>query len=306
MGPILLLSILLQIGCGVHVVRTGRPLYWIFILLIGSYIGVLVYLLAQVLPDLQRSRGANRALGRVRDRIDPGRRTRAASRDLEIADTLDNRRRLAERRLADGDYAGAEALYREALRGLYATDPTLMLGLAQAQFHRGEPAAARDTLDALIAANPTFRSHDGHLLYARAVEACDDFDAAAEEYEALVQDYPGEEPRVRYAGLLQRHGRQDKAQALYAETLRRVDLAPAHYRREQREWVDIARRESTGERDVRHGCSDHRRSGADSLRRTRRTQASPDRRHTCRLDERRWTSWRQDPAHGSRCCSWSR
>ena len=36
---------LLQIGCGVHVVRTGRPLYWIFILLIGSYIGVLVYLL---------------------------------------------------------------------------------------------------------------------------------------------------------------------------------------------------------------------------------------------------------------------
>ena len=110
MGPILLLSIPLQIGCGVHVVRTGRPLYWIFILLIGSYIGVLVYLLAEVLPDLQRSRGANRALGRVRDRIDPGRRTRAASRDLEIADTLDNRRRLAERRLADGDYAGAEAL----------------------------------------------------------------------------------------------------------------------------------------------------------------------------------------------------
>ena len=36
MGPILLLSVLLQVGCGVHVVRTGRPLYWLFILLIGS------------------------------------------------------------------------------------------------------------------------------------------------------------------------------------------------------------------------------------------------------------------------------
>lgn len=36
MGPILVLSILLQVGCAVHVVRTGRPLYWIFILLIGS------------------------------------------------------------------------------------------------------------------------------------------------------------------------------------------------------------------------------------------------------------------------------
>ena len=244
MGPILLLSILLQIGCGVHVVRTGRPLYWIFILLIGSYIGVLVYLLAEVLPDLRNNRGATRAVGRVRDRIDPTRHTRAASRDLEIADTLDNRRRLAERKLADGDYAGAETLYRDALRGLYATDPTLMLGLAQAQFHRGEPSAARETLDALIAANPDFRSHDGHLLYARAVEAGDDFAAAVEEYEALIQDYPGEEARVRYAGLLQRNGQADKARALYADTLRRVDLAPAYYRREQREWVDIAKRES--------------------------------------------------------------
>ncbi|MFL6586761.1 MAG: tetratricopeptide repeat protein [Luteimonas sp.] len=244
MGPILLLSILLQIGCGVHVVRTGRPLYWIFILLIGSYIGVLVYLLAEVLPELRSNRGANRALGRVRDRIDPTRHTRAASRDLEIADTLDNRRRLAERKLDDGDYAGAETLYREALRGLYATDPTLMLGLAQAQFHRGEPSAARETLDALIAANPDFRSHDGHLLYARAVEAGDDFTAAVEEYEALVQDYPGEEARVRYAGLLQRNGQADKARALYADTLRRVDLAPAYYRREQREWVEIAKREA--------------------------------------------------------------
>lgn len=244
MGPVLLLSLLLQIGCGVHAVRTGRPLYWLFILLIGSYVGVLVYLLAEVLPELRNSHGAGRAIGRVRDRIDPARHTRAATRELEIADTLDNRRRLAERKLADGDHAGAEALYRDALRGLYATDPTLMLGLAQAQFHRGEPSAARATLDALIAANPDFRSHEGHLLYARAVEASDDVDATIEEYEALIQGYPGEEARVRYARFLQRHGRLDEARALYAETLRRVDLAPAYYRREQREWVDIAIRES--------------------------------------------------------------
>ncbi|WP_101925788.1 MULTISPECIES: tetratricopeptide repeat protein [Luteimonas] len=244
MGPVLLLSILLQIGCAVHVVRTGRPLYWVFILLIGSYIGVLVYLLAAVLPDLRHSRGANRVVTRVRDRIDPGRHTRAADRSLEIADTLDNRRRLAERKLADGDYAAAEALYRESLRGLYATDPVLMLGLAQVQFHRGEPAAARETLDTLIAANPEFRSHAGHLLYARAVEASGDFDASVEEYEALVQGYPGEEARVRYAQLLKRNGKLDEANALFAETLRRAELAPAYYRREQREWVDAARSES--------------------------------------------------------------
>ena len=43
MSPIFVLSILLQIACAVHVVRTGRPLYWIFILLIGSFIGVAMF-----------------------------------------------------------------------------------------------------------------------------------------------------------------------------------------------------------------------------------------------------------------------
>ena len=62
MSPILLLSIVLQVGCAVHVIRTGRPMYWIFLLLIGSYIAVAVYLLAEVMPDMRNSPGARRAM----------------------------------------------------------------------------------------------------------------------------------------------------------------------------------------------------------------------------------------------------
>lgn len=241
MHPLIVLSVLLQIGCAVHVVRTGRPLYWIFILLIGSYIGVLIYLVAAVLPDMRHSPGANRIARNARDAIDPGRHRRRAERQLEIADTQDNRRRLAEQALHDGDYAQADALYDKALSGLYATDPTLMLGRAQAQFGLGRPERTREILDALIAANPDFRSAEGHLLYARAVEACGDHAAAVEEYEALVQGYPGEEARVRYGQMLERMGERERAEAQFREALRRADLAPAHYRRAQREWLQVAR-----------------------------------------------------------------
>ena len=58
MSPVILLSIALQIACAVHVVRTGRPLYWIFILLIGSFIGIAIYLIAEVLPGLRHHRAA--------------------------------------------------------------------------------------------------------------------------------------------------------------------------------------------------------------------------------------------------------
>ena len=243
MSPILLLSIVLQVGCAVHVIRTGRPMYWIFLLLIGSYIAVAVYLLAEVMPDMRNSPGARRAMRTAHDRIDPERRKRRAATQLELADTADNRRRLAEESLRTGDYQHAMVQYQAALQGLYETDPDLMLGLAKSQFALGLAREARDTLDALIAANPNYRSTDGHLLYARALEAMGDTAAALHEYEALASGFPGEEGRARYAQLLLRDGQKDKAQAVFRDIVKRSDLGPSYYRRDQREWIDLAKRE---------------------------------------------------------------
>lgn len=243
MSPIILLSIALQIACCVHAVRTGRPLYWVFILLVFSYLAVLVYFIAEILPDLRYSPDARRAMRKVKDRIDPEREKRVASRQLGLADTLDNRRRLAAESLRSGDYAHAAELYGQSLKGLYATDPDLMLGLAKAQFGLGQAQQARDTLDALIAANPTFRSSDGHLLYARAVEDIGDIPAALHEYDAVVRGYPGEEARARYGLLLKRNGDPARAREVFREIVVRSDAAPKYYQREQRDWIELARRE---------------------------------------------------------------
>lgn len=243
MSPLLLLSFALQIACCVHVVRTGRPLYWVFILLVFSFIAVIIYFIAEILPDLCHHPSARRTVRNMRNRIDPDRDRRDAARLLKASDTPENRRRLAEESLRSGDYAQAPELFEHALKGLYATDPDLMLGLAKAQFGAGEAAKARATLDALIAANPGFRSSEGHLLYARAVEDCGDVAAALHEYETVAQGYPGEEARVRYALLLRRDGQRARARAVLQEVLDRSDAAPKYYQREQRDWIEAARRE---------------------------------------------------------------
>jgi hypothetical protein len=243
MHPLLILSAILQIGCAVHVVRTGRPMYWIFLLFIGSYIAIAAYLIAEVLPGLGQSRTARRALRGAQDRIDPERRKREATRQLDVADTLDNRRRLAQESYNSGDYQQAAEMYRSGLRGLYATDPELMLGLARSQFALNLNTDARQTLDALIAANPDFRSDSGHLLYARCLEALGDIPAAIHEYEALVDGFTGEEARVRFGLLLKREGRAAEASEVFNAVLKRSRVAPKYYQREQREWIDIATRE---------------------------------------------------------------
>ena len=104
------------------------------------------------------------------------------------------------------------------------------------------PRRAR-TLDDLIRKNPEFKSADGHLLYARAVEAEGDMAKALSEYATLSEYYPGAEAGVRYARLLNKSDQRPLAQQTLKALLDRAKFAPAHYRKAQREWLDEAHRE---------------------------------------------------------------
>ncbi|MGN6520887.1 MAG: tetratricopeptide repeat protein [Dokdonella sp.] len=242
--PLLMLaSLALTILCAIHVVRSGRPLYWIWLLLIGSYIAVAVYVFVAVLPDLRSSPRSRKAARQMLETIDPERRRRAIRERLELADTTDNRRALAEECLRLRDYRNAADLYQSILKGIYATEPLFMLGLAEAQAGDGDFAAARATLDALVKANPAFRSTDGHLLYARCLEELGEHDSALAEYEVLARSYPGEQARYRYATLLRRRERIADARAVLQDMLKRARLAPRYYRRKEREWLDAAKRD---------------------------------------------------------------
>ena len=148
----------------------------------------------------------------------------------------------AEELLRHGRYDDAIAQFRQALTGLYEHDPNLMLGLAQAQFSKGDAGAARATLDQLIAENPQFRSPAGHLLYARALEAEGNTVRALEEYRIVAGSFPGAEAAVRYAQLLQAQGQREESQKVARELLQQARIAPGHYRRAQREWLEAAQK----------------------------------------------------------------
>lgn len=242
--PILIsVSVVLQFLCLVHMVRSGRPYWWLWVILVGSYLGVAVYVVTQMIPDLRDDPRGQRLAREVVAKIDPERQRRRIRQELEAADTVDNRRRLAAESLRLGDYANAAELYRSVLTGIYATDPGFMLGLAEAEAGLGHYAAARDTLDSLIRTSPDFRSSDGHLLYARCLEELGEHARAIEEYEALSTSYPGEEARLRYARLLVRLERYGEARRVFEDMIKRAKIAPAYYRRKEKNHLDAARRE---------------------------------------------------------------
>jgi hypothetical protein len=243
MPILILLSAALQIACAVHVVRSGRPLYWVWILFIGSYLAVAVYVIAAVIPDLRNDPRSRQAASRVLHTIDPERRRRAIQQKLEIADTVDNRRALAEEAMRLGDFGNAAELYRSVLKGVYASDASFLLGLAQAQAGLEDFGAARTTLDTLFSTNPNFRHADAELLRARVLESDGDIDGALEHYRVLATSYPGEEARYRYGALLKRRERFGEARSVFRDMLTRARNAPRYYRKKESNWLDAAQRE---------------------------------------------------------------
>lgn len=232
---------LIQIGLIVHVMRSGRSMYWVIILLIAPGIGGLAYLIVELLPDLMSNRRARSAIHGVRKTLNPGADLRHRQREHQLSGSVDAARHLANELIESGHFDEAIEHYESALTGLYEHDPDLMLGLARAQFGNKQYEGARKSLELLMQKNPDFRSPDGHLLYARAVEACGDDEKALDEYQAVAGYYAGAEAPLRYGLILERLGNEEAALAEFEEIIAAADLAPRHYRKAQREWINAAK-----------------------------------------------------------------
>jgi hypothetical protein len=238
-----ILSLLIQAALIVHVIRTGRNQLWILGIALLPGIGSLAYVVAEILPEWFGGRTARRAGAGMRRIIDPNRDLRRASAEVEISGNVDARRRLGEELLERGQYDEAIEVYRGGLKSIFEHDPTLLFGIARAQFAKQDFAAARRTLELMWQQNHDFKSADAKLLYARTLDSQDALDEAEREYAMLAPGYPGAEARLRYGLLLKRRGKLKEAQQVLKDLVDSAKLGPAHYRRAQAEWLDRARRE---------------------------------------------------------------
>ena len=236
------LPLAIEVGLIVHCIKTGRSWIWIWVLLLIPGLGAIAYVAVEILPELFRSRTAQRTALGLKKAVDPFGDLRRFEEEARVAGNVASRQRYADELVRHGRYDEAITQYRQALSGLYLHDPNLLLGLARAQFGRGEAAAARSTLEELMGENPGLISAEAHLLYARALESEGNIARALQEYQKLANSYPGAEAAVRYAQLLDHQGQREEARKVARELLEQARIAPSHYRRAQRVWLDAAAR----------------------------------------------------------------
>ncbi len=233
----------IQLALIIHVLKTGRSRYWIFILIFMPLIGGLAYLVVELLPEFSRSISGQRAVRNVKKTLNPGAEVRHHQAAWEQSPNTDNARRYAEALLDAGKVTEAEEIVNQALTGMFANEPTLLLVRARIQFVQNRTAEAQKSLEALQEHNPEFRNAGGHLLYAQALEANNEIDKALKEYSAVAGYFPGVEARYRWALCMKIAGKQQQAIAELESIMQDAKLAPAHFRKSQKPWLDAIKRE---------------------------------------------------------------
>lgn len=237
--PLIGLSLILSIALAVHVVRTGRELFWLWIILIFQPLGGLIYFIAIVLPELFRGPAAQRLERSARAALDPLREYREAKQACEDTPTVRNQSRLAQAASALGRHEEAERLYADAAHGIHVDDPALLLGRANALLELNRGADALAVLESLKA-EPEGHTPAATLALGRAYETV----GRNEDAEAFLRDaserLPGFEGMGRYAAFLARTGRKDRAREMVADMDKRLVRLASHFRKEGKHWRDLA------------------------------------------------------------------
>jgi hypothetical protein len=241
--PFFILSILLQVGFVLHIVKTGRNTTWIWIVIMLPLAGAFAYFIIELLPELLGTRSGVKARRNLSKLITPNKTIDAAVHDYSMTDTVENSIKLAQACLEKEKFAEAKTLYEKSLSGIHESDPDMLVGLAMAEFGLNDFARCKIVLDNLIAKNPDYKNPKAHLLYAKTLENLDENEAALKEYAVLDSYYAGPEASYHYALLLKKQGENEKANTVLEAILRQADLADKHYRASYKKWIKQAKHE---------------------------------------------------------------
>lgn len=242
-----ILVLLVQFSFVYHVFKTGRPYWWMFVIMAFPVMGCLIYFFVEVFPSTRGSAKAERAINKTVNQIarslQPEAEMKRRIADLELNPSVDNKIALARECMTSGMPAEALKIYKSCLAGPFAADPNIKFGVLGAAVEASEWRDALASADDLLAAHAGYREGEVLLARARALEALGEAGGAEGAYALAIEKFSGEEARWRYAAMLKAAGQPERARQQLEAILRNAERSPAFYRDAQAEWIKAAKRE---------------------------------------------------------------
>ena len=221
-----------------HLLKSGRPYWWLWLIFGFPVVGLLAYIFLEVRPSVGRWdfqgllwkwKASNE---RVRIRRD----------QLADANTVRNRLALADELHNAGLFDDECEVLSEGLRGVFKDDATLRMPLAQAHLDAGRAGEAAEILATTVPERSSDSQFQLSLLQARVAAGLGNTADAEQQYGQLIIRQRSEGPRYYYAELLLHQGSHDEALAILRDIQHRYRRGTPVWRHQERKWFYAAKR----------------------------------------------------------------
>jgi len=220
-------SILLRVVAIVHFIRRRPDYFWLWIILI-HWMGALVYIAVEVIPDA--------GLLRQGFKVFP-RRRRIQELEAAILDnpSAGNYEELADLYLEEGKYAHARECFDKAISlRTDSIDPFYRRGIAEIRL--GDFAAAVPDLERVVRQDPSYDFHQAMGLLAHAYANTNQPEKADKLFHEATKISTSSETYYNYATFLAAQGRIAMAREWAQRLLAKKRNMPGYLKRRERPW----------------------------------------------------------------------
>jgi len=212
----------------IHFVRRRPDMYWLWIIIVGGWIGSLVYIVIEVIPDFTLLRGSTNFFARhqrIRQLEDMVRQNPSAGNYEELADLY----------LEDKKYARARECYDRAISSRTdSPDPFYRRAICEIAMSDFQPAI--EDLKRVVAKDPKYDFLRAQALLAHAYANTGNPEEAERLFSSVTQTSTISETLYNYALFLQSQGRPAEARIWAQKLLDKKVAMPGYLRRRERPW----------------------------------------------------------------------
>ena len=219
---------ILQIFAIIHFFRRRPEGYWFFVIFFGGFLGAIVYIIAEMAPDLGLLRGTFQSFGR---------KSRIQIVETQIIDnpSAANYEELGELYKDQKEFAKARDAFTKAIAARSDSVYTFYYR-AQASLGLNDYSAAVPDLERVVASDAKFDYYRAGALLADAYAKTGQHDRASQLFAQVTEISTTPETLYNYAAFLRAAGRTEEAKAWAQKLLAKKRTLPRYMQRIERPW----------------------------------------------------------------------
>jgi len=221
-------GILLQAFAIVHFVRRRPDTFWLFVILFGGWLGALIYIAVEAVPDAGLLKQSFKVFPRRK-------RIRELERAILDNPSAGNYEELADLYLEEGRFSRARQCYDQAISSRTdSPDPFYRRGIAEIEL--ADFAAAVSDLERVVAGDPKYDFHRAAGLLAHAYAHTGHPEKAEALFREVTKISTASETYYNYASFLASQRRNAEAREWAQRILAKRATMPGYQRRRERPW----------------------------------------------------------------------